>query len=172
MTTKETISYLEAAIAKIEKKDEDGMEAILLRKALAYHKKPTVGRFKVLRGKHCEGYSVTKGSEGPVVTVNRYRKNDIVDSKSDLSVFNQPGARKYEQLHAVTSVTQEELEDTPHPVKDTELTPQESKDYETLNALTVPELEEYAVTEEVDISGLRKKDEIIRAILKELSVRV
>jgi len=111
-------------------------------------------RFKhrVLRGSHFEGGK-------------RYRKGDTVLSKSELAKkYNFPNSKKYEFIGTVSDGG--ESEETP-----IEITP-ETDDKENrwtqaeLEALTVNELKELAEDEEVDLEGLRLKEEIVEAILR------
>ncbi len=59
----------------------------------AYEAKPSVGRFKVLVGKHQEGYT----EDG---SLRIYKKGEVVESKSDLTRLNGvgPAGMKFEAL--------------------------------------------------------------------------
>ncbi len=104
-------------------------------------------KFKVLRGQHSE--------QGKI-----YKKGDTVDSKTDLAErFNFPGSIKFAKIASKNSPSDEVEEE------EEEETAEETYSAEELSLLTIPDLKELANDQEINLSGLSRKEEIIEAIL-------
>jgi len=98
--------------------------------------------FRLLRGKHINGGKT-------------YKKGDLIHTTADLARFNcGPGSMRYQEINPVEEVAPAQSE-TPAP------SPQEENsntDY------TLEELRIIADDEEVDITGLTTKEEIVKAM--------
>ena len=98
-----------------------------------------MAKFRVLHGLHSEGGRV-------------YDAGSVVDSKSNLLRFNQPGAVKFQALPDSTL-----LDSTPVSEPDTEPT-------DLLENMTVADLRKLAEEEEINLDGTTRKDQIVAAI--------
>jgi len=103
-------------------------------------------KFKVLRGRHTEGGVM-------------YQAGEVVDSSSDLNKHNSPGSRKFEQLSG--EVADAPSASLPESSEDDE-DPEEGSD--ELDGMTVAQLKTFAAEEEIDLSGVSRKSDILSAI--------
>lgn len=116
-----------------------------------YDEKPTVGRFRVLVGKHSEGGKIYgKGTPN----------GDIVDSKSDLEKLNTAAGKKFERIgkKRPTPASQVAAKGEEESYED------EGESNDGLEDMTVEELKEVAETEEVEYASGSRKADIIAAI--------
>lgn len=109
-------------------------------------KKKIVGRFRVLRGSHSEGYN-------PDGSIRIYHKGDIVDSVTNLLKHNKQGSIKFQKVGR-TAVDEEE----------TVTDPEDVGGYGSLADMTVDELKEVAAAEEIDLEGATRRKEIVSRI--------
>ena len=106
--------------------------------------------FRVLHGRHVEG----KTPDGKQRT---YVQGDIVDSQSDLTCFNSPGAIKFEKIESGRMP-----ENTPA-LAGSPATVAE-KENDGLEAMSLAELRKMAEEEEIDVKTAKTKDQVIATI--------
>lgn len=112
-------------------------------------------KFKVLRGSHTEGG-------------RRYSKGDIVDSASDLSKYNSPGATKFAKVAEAEPAVSATVSVVPPLAEPVSLEADgESYTRDELAGFSVAELREIAEDLEVDLGNVSKKADIISTILGE-----
>lgn len=104
-------------------------------------------RFKLLRGAHADDSGV-------------HEMGEVFDTDQDLNLMNAPGGIKFEQVSK-----EEEAAAEPPPPKD-DVPPDTGDD---LEGMTVSELKSFAAEEEVDLTGVSRKADIIAAIWEVLS---
>lgn len=116
-------------------------------------------KFRVMRGIHAEGGKV-------------YRQGEVVDSKTDLSKHNSPGATKFERVEepgvkASPGVPVSKLHDAP-PVR--QAPPPQAADelrrnlHADLDKMSVEKLREYAAEEEIDLKGAATREAILKIV--------
>lgn len=137
------------------------------KKPLTYAEKQVVGKFQLLRGRHCEGDPEIPG--GQMV----YEPGDIFESKSDLRLIDRAGDKFKpigeidEEAHkanlgggpveAYESRTEEAAE---------EMNATDEED-EAIAQMNLRQLREYADDEDIDLTGTRNKTEVLQKIRAE-----
>jgi hypothetical protein len=130
----------------------------------AYEDLPVVDSFRVVRGRHHEGGRT-------------YAKGEVVESKSDLLKHNSPGAIKFVRLSDnATLITEAEkakkgavpqdrsVAASPPTSEPVAYADDKGATEEELNSLTFQELKDYAAAEEIDLTGVRSKQDAIEVI--------
>jgi hypothetical protein len=116
-----------------------------------------VKSYRVLRGLHITSELNSNGK--PRVA----KKGDIVRTESNLLKFNAPGVPPRFEL-ATGEVTEESKSNSSVSYSNTEY-------LDTLSAMSKEELKKVAETEEIDIRGLTRKEDIMDCIIKAISNR-
>ena len=121
-----------------------------------------MAKFRVLRGIHSE-----KGADG----VSRvYRKDEVVDSKTDLSKMNAPGMQpKFEKVEGGAKPSAGTAVPTAHPTAPASSAPVPAtlREYhDRLDKMSVKELQDHAAEEEIDVRGAGNDKNKLLAILK------
>lgn len=119
-------------------------------------------KFRLLEGLHVENGPI--GANGLPTDVI-YKRGDIFESESDLLQFNRgPNSQKFERIHDDRPVTSEvQKQAVPRP---------EGKQSQQLNLpaelpleqMTEKELVAFAAEEEIDLKGVKGKDNILRVL--------
>ena len=105
-----------------------------------------------------------------------FQQGSVVDSVSDLAAkFNSPGAVKFTAVPADTEahpgIQMENLHSLPpqeeplteHSKPTESIVPDQSE--ETLKAMTVADIQKFAAEEEIDLSGCKTKEQMIKTIM-------
>lgn len=118
-------------------------------------KKKVKRRYRLLAGKHSEG---SRRNGNLRVWDAEDPENNVIETEADLLALNPPYPMRAkfalaEDVAAIAAAGRAELSQTQSPAR-----------HDALEHMTLAELRALAVDEEVDVSKLTRKDEIIRAI--------
>jgi len=134
-------------------------------------------KFRVLKGCHSEGHHADKSA--CIYYADGSGDGCIVDSASDLSKLNHPGAVKFERVFDETaeeSIRRQVANSTGQkspaiPNQDTPVAQAAREGFshgdtttQTLETMTLPELKKMAEEEEIDLGTATRKDQIIQII--------
>lgn len=134
--------------------------------------KKKLRRYRLMAGLHVEGSNIKLGPDGqPEKPRKTYRSGDIIETTTDLCRLNGPGPMtpKFLLVGSAEDTRAQEEKESQELLKD-EVTEEEEfsavddDSIDTLSAMNLRELRQFAESEEIDLEGLTKKVEIVKAI--------
>jgi hypothetical protein len=122
--------------------------------------------FKILRGTHDESIPEQRDKDGNVThpgVKRTFRAGDVFESEYDLLKLNAPGCQKFALLSGQVPV-QTLPQEPAQPAATPAVTTKEGI-RSTLEGMSVKELRDMAAAEEIDVTGLSRKEDLINALV-------